>query len=97
VSGFVDAHTHLVFAGDRAAEFAARMAGARYDGGGIVATGAASANRPDDRRKDTPGPVEPPATRPDSRAIVMPRSLLLFAELGCPDRAACRCFRSIPV
>lgn len=38
VPGFVDAHSHLVFAGDRAAEFAARMGGARYDGGGIAAT-----------------------------------------------------------
>jgi imidazolonepropionase len=36
--GFVDSHTHLVFAGDRAAEFAARMAGAAYDGGGIAST-----------------------------------------------------------
>lgn len=36
--GFVDSHTHLVFAGDRAAEFEARMSGARYDGGGISAT-----------------------------------------------------------
>ena len=40
--GFVDSHTHLVFAGDRSAEFAARMAGARYDGGGIAATVAAT-------------------------------------------------------
>lgn len=38
VPGFVDSHTHLVFAGDRAAEFAARMRGQRYDGGGIAAT-----------------------------------------------------------
>ena len=36
VPGFVDSHSHLVFAGDRAAEFAARMTGVRYDGGGIV-------------------------------------------------------------
>jgi imidazolonepropionase len=36
--GFVDSHTHLVFAGDRAAEFSARMAGKPYDGGGIVVT-----------------------------------------------------------
>jgi imidazolonepropionase len=42
VPGFVDAHTHLVFAGDRAAEFAARMAGERYDGGGIASTVAAT-------------------------------------------------------
>ncbi|SCE63907.1 imidazolonepropionase [Micromonospora haikouensis] len=36
--GFVDSHAHLVFAGDRAAEFAARMAGEPYTGGGIRAT-----------------------------------------------------------
>ncbi len=36
--GFVDSHAHLVFAGDRAAEFAARMAGERYPGGGIRTT-----------------------------------------------------------
>jgi imidazolonepropionase len=40
--GFVDSHTHLVFAGDRAEEFAARMAGTRYDGGGIRTTVAAT-------------------------------------------------------
>ena len=36
--GFVDSHTHLVFAGDRAEEFSARMAGQPYDGGGIRVT-----------------------------------------------------------
>jgi len=36
--GFVDSHTHLVFAGDRAAEFTSRMAGEPYDGGGIRVT-----------------------------------------------------------
>ncbi|MGW0217623.1 imidazolonepropionase [Micromonospora chokoriensis] len=36
--GFVDSHAHLVFAGDRAAEFAARMAGQPYTGGGIRTT-----------------------------------------------------------
>ena len=36
--GFVDSHTHLVFGGDRADEFAARMAGAPYAAGGIVTT-----------------------------------------------------------
>ena len=36
--GFVDSHTHLVFAGDRSEEFTARMAGAPYDGGGIRVT-----------------------------------------------------------
>jgi len=41
--GFVDAHTHLVFAGNRAAEFEQRIAGATYQeiaaaGGGILKT-----------------------------------------------------------
>lgn len=40
--GFVDSHTHLVFAGDRAAEFAARMAGEPYAAGGIRITSAAT-------------------------------------------------------
>jgi imidazolonepropionase len=48
IPGFVDSHTHLVFAGDRAEEFAARMAGAPYQAGGIrvttEATRAASAD-----------------------------------------------------
>lgn len=38
VPAFVDSHNHLVFDGDRSAEFAARMTGARYDGGGIANT-----------------------------------------------------------
>ncbi len=36
--GFVDSHTHLVFAGDRSAEFASRMAGRPYEAGGINVT-----------------------------------------------------------
>lgn len=48
VPGFVDSHSHLVFAGDRAAEFAARMAGVRYDGGGIATTVAATRAASDD-------------------------------------------------
>lgn len=36
--GFVDSHSHLVFAGDRSAEFSARMNGMPYDGGGIAST-----------------------------------------------------------
>ncbi|RIK15669.1 MAG: imidazolonepropionase [Acidobacteria bacterium] len=38
IPGLVDAHSHLVFAGDRSAEFAARMSGTPYDGGGIAVT-----------------------------------------------------------
>ncbi len=49
--GFVDSHTHLVFAGDRAVEFTSRMAGRPYDGGGIrVTTDATRAASDDDLR-----------------------------------------------
>lgn len=42
IPGFVDSHTHLVFAGDRAEEFAARLAGEPYEAGGIRVTTAAT-------------------------------------------------------
>lgn len=48
VPGFVDSHSHLVFAGDRSEEFAARMAGASYEAGGIRDTVAATAAAGDD-------------------------------------------------
>jgi imidazolonepropionase len=46
--GFVDSHTHLVFAGDRLAEFSARMAGRPYAAGGIATTVAATRAAPDE-------------------------------------------------
>ncbi|GGI07107.1 imidazolonepropionase [Egicoccus halophilus] len=67
---FVDGHTHLVFDGDRAQEFAARMAGEPYAAGGIrttvAATRAASAEallasattRLDEARRQGTGLVE---------------------------------------
>jgi imidazolonepropionase len=42
IPGFVDAHTHLVFAGSRHDEFAARLEGRRYEAGGIMNTVAAT-------------------------------------------------------
>ena len=42
IPGFVDSHAHLVFDGDRADEFAARMAGQAYTAGGIRSTMAAT-------------------------------------------------------
>jgi imidazolonepropionase len=48
VPGFVDSHTHLVFAGDRCAEFDARMCGTPYDGGGIATTVATTRRADDD-------------------------------------------------
>jgi imidazolonepropionase len=44
--GFVDSHTHLIFAGDRAEEFALRMAGRPYRPGGILDTVAATRAAP---------------------------------------------------
>ncbi|MEZ0448190.1 imidazolonepropionase [Cellulomonas sp. ICMP 17802] len=48
IPGFVDSHTHLAFAGDRSAEFEARMVGATYTGGGIATTVAATRAASDD-------------------------------------------------
>ena len=42
IPGFVDSHAHLVFDGDRASEFSARMAGESYSAGGIKTTVAAT-------------------------------------------------------
>lgn len=51
--GFVDSHAHLVFAGDRAGEFAARMAGEAYTGGGIRTTVAATRAASDEQLRGT--------------------------------------------
>ncbi|MFK0101506.1 MULTISPECIES: imidazolonepropionase [unclassified Streptomyces] len=42
IPGFVDSHSHLVFAGDRTQEFNARMSGRPYSAGGIRTTVAAT-------------------------------------------------------
>ena len=47
--GWVDSHTHLVFDGDRSAEFEARMAGESYAAGGIGVTTSATRAASDDR------------------------------------------------
>lgn len=47
--GFVDSHSHLVFAGDRSLEFEARMAGRRYEAGGIRTTVAATRQATDEQ------------------------------------------------
>jgi imidazolonepropionase len=51
--GFVDSHAHLVFAGERGAEFAARMAGAPYAAGGIRSTVAATRAASDETLRAT--------------------------------------------
>ncbi|MFI5614617.1 imidazolonepropionase [Amycolatopsis sp. NPDC051903] len=47
--GWVDSHTHLVFAGDRTAEFEARMAGKPYTAGGIAVTVGATREASDEQ------------------------------------------------
>ncbi|MFG1623938.1 imidazolonepropionase [Kribbella sp. NPDC049227] len=49
IPGFVDSHAHLVFAGDRAEEFAARMTGTPYSAGGIRTTVAATRQASDEQ------------------------------------------------
>jgi imidazolonepropionase len=49
IPGFVDSHTHLVFGGDRAEEFAARMAGRPYEASGIRVTTEATRAASDER------------------------------------------------
>ncbi|MGN6221932.1 MAG: imidazolonepropionase [Microbacterium sp.] len=48
IPGFVDSHTHIVFGGDRADEFEARMTGTPYAAGGIRRTVAATRAATDD-------------------------------------------------
>lgn len=48
IPGFVDSHTHVLFGGDRADEFEARMAGTPYAAGGIRRTVAATRAATDD-------------------------------------------------
>ncbi len=55
IPGFVDSHTHLVFAGDRSAEFAARMAGRAYAAGGIRVTTEATRAATDDELRALAG------------------------------------------
>ena len=49
IPGFVDSHAHLMFAGDRAAEFSARMDGKPYSAGGIKTTVAATRDATDEQ------------------------------------------------
>ncbi|MGW1549604.1 amidohydrolase family protein, partial [Streptomyces sp. NPDC002346] len=48
IPGFVDSHSHLLFAGDRTEEFNARMSGRPYTAGGIRTTVAATRAATDD-------------------------------------------------
>jgi imidazolonepropionase len=53
IPGFVDSHSHLVFAGDRSVEFEHRMSGHSYGAGGIRSTVAATRAASDDALRST--------------------------------------------
>src|SRR5690625_5302347 len=53
--GWVDSHSHLIFDGDRAAEFEARIAGQAYRAGGLGITTEATRSATDARRHHLPG------------------------------------------
>jgi imidazolonepropionase len=52
IPGFVDSHSHIMFAGDRSQEFAARMAGVPYSAGGIKVTTEETRNASDDQLRN---------------------------------------------
>jgi imidazolonepropionase len=67
--GFVDSHSHLVFAGDRSAEFAARMAGEAYSAGGIATTVAATRQATDHELRSRAAQLVAEARRSGTTAI----------------------------
>src|SRR5690606_7487333 len=86
--GFVDSHTHLVFAGDRAAEFAARMdpgAGTRYVPGGIHATVAATRAATTDQLRATAMGLRAEALRQGTTTVEVKSGYGLSVE----DEARC--------
>jgi imidazolonepropionase len=69
IPGFVDSHAHLVFAGDRADEFTARMVGQPYTGGGIRTTMAATRAASDDDLRATASRLTAEARRQGTTTI----------------------------
>lgn len=63
IPGFVDSHAHIVFAGERSAEFAARMSGQQYSAGGIRATVSATRAASDDMLRSNAGHLVAEALR----------------------------------
>lgn len=61
--GWVDTHSHVVFAGDRSAEFEARMAGQRYVAGGIAVTVDATRHASEDALRSNAAALRDEATR----------------------------------
>ena len=88
IPGFVDSHTHLVFAGDRADEFAARMAGQPYEAGGIAVTTDGDAGG---ERGRAPGPrPRPAAPRASPPGSPRWRSSPATGSRSTPEERLCR-------
>ncbi len=69
IPGFVDSHAHLVFAGDRSAEFAARMHGRQYSAGGIHSTVSATRGASADTLRANMGKLVAEALRSGTTTI----------------------------
>lgn len=69
IPGFVDSHAHLVFAGDRAEEFSARMQGTAYTAGGIASTVRATRAASDDELSDNVARLVAEAARSGTTTI----------------------------
>ncbi|MGW5383411.1 imidazolonepropionase [Nocardia sp. NPDC003963] len=67
--GFVESHAHLVFAGDRAEEFSARMSGSPYAAGGIRTTIEATRDATDDELRANTGRLMKESSRSGSTTI----------------------------
>lgn len=85
IPGFVDSHTHALFAGDRAGEFAARMAGQPYTGGGIRTTVAATRRAGDDELRATATRLRAEALRQGTTTMEIKSGYGLTVE----DEARC--------
>jgi imidazolonepropionase len=78
--GFVDSHTHMVFAGDRAGEFARRMAGRPYEPGGILETVAATRAAPVGELAANAGRLRAEALRSGTTTVEIKTGYGLSAE-----------------
>ena len=88
--GFVDSHAHLVFAGDRTEEFAARMAGRPYAAGGIATTVAATRAASIEALRRTTGRLVAEAVRSGTTTIECKSGygLTVTDEVRCLEVAA---------
>jgi imidazolonepropionase len=92
IPGFVDSHSHLVFAGDRAAEFAARMTGEPYTAGGIRTTVAATRAATDETLTETVGRLVAEMTRQGTTTVEIKSGYGLTAHDESRALAVARAF-----